>query len=94
MTAIRWMQRMHGPFQAHVARLNGCALTILGGEDWWMWIVRNRHGIRVEGKTDALTTAKSAAMAAALPFLLWLLDRRLWPHNPGRSQNGIGRQPS
>ena len=56
------------PIKAHVARLNGCALSILGREDWWMWIVRYRHGTRVEGETGTLAAAKSAAVAAAMPL--------------------------
>ena len=56
------------PIKAHVARLNGCALSILGREDWWMWIVRYRHGTRVEGKTGTFAAAKSAAVATAMPL--------------------------
>jgi hypothetical protein len=34
MATNNWIQQTHGPFEAHVARLDGCALSILGREDW------------------------------------------------------------
>ena len=58
----RWTQRIHGPFQAHVARVRCCALSIIGGGDWWAWTVRcSRHGTCTEGKDSAIDAAKAAA---------------------------------
>ena len=58
----RWTQKIHGPFQAHVAQLRCCALSIIGGRDWWAWTVRcSRSGSRTEGKEAALDAAKAAA---------------------------------
>jgi hypothetical protein len=58
----RWTQKIHGPLQAHVLRLKCCALSIIGGGDWWAWTVRcSRHGARVQGKEGALHAAKAAA---------------------------------
>jgi hypothetical protein len=58
----RWTQKIHGSFQAHVARVRCCALSIIGGGDWWGWTVQcTRHGTNVDGMEGALDVAKASA---------------------------------
>jgi hypothetical protein len=43
----KWVQQIHGTFQAYVAQLKCCALSVIGQEDWWLWIVHcSRYDVR------------------------------------------------
>jgi hypothetical protein len=66
----KWVQQIHGTFQAYVAQLKCCALSIIGQEDWWLWIVHcSHHGVRRQGKARTLAAAQSAVETAATPLL-------------------------
>jgi hypothetical protein len=56
-----WEQVMDGDFQAHVARVGRCHLSIIGGGDVWHWFVRCRRHGRAEDQENTLAAAQAAA---------------------------------
>jgi hypothetical protein len=65
--AAEWVEAMRGSFRACVASLNGCDLSIIGGEGSWFWLVSRKgdDDILKEGEEADLTTAKEIAEDAA-----------------------------
>jgi hypothetical protein len=65
--AAEWAEAMLGSFLARVASLNGCDLSVIGGEGSWFWLVSRKDDdyILAEGEEPDLTAAMAIAENAA-----------------------------